>query len=301
MVADAPWAGAASSPTRGRIVDLVPLGLARLEPLYEMALVGGAGATWRTRGRTVSIEQFAAYLWEGGDCAFAAAERTSAELVGFVGLYGLDPHSGVASLSAFFDPRQPRATLLAGDALEVFCRYAFGVLGLRKLTIEIPARGGAGLVAAATRLPFLVSEGTLREHARIGPALHDVEIYAVWGDAYLAWAQALVAPPDDVGSGAVPGRLGDDLVGRIRALVAELTDLEVPDELAGGFRLVDDLGLDSLALIELLVVLEAELGQPLPLEALGGQPTVQDLVTLIEHVRLRAGGSSMTRLGGTGR
>ena len=53
--------------------------------------------------------------------------------------------------------------------------------------------------------------------------------------------------------------------------------------LSGGHRLVDDLGLDSLAVIEMVLALEAELGRPFPADAIADQMTVQDVVTLIEH------------------
>jgi len=264
------------SATRGRVVDLLPLGLVRIEALYEIALVGGAGITWRTRGRTVSLERFAAFLWEAGDCAFGVVERPSGRLVGFVGLYGTDTVSGVASLSAFFDPRQARAVLLAGDALETFCRYAFEVIGLRKLTLEIPASLATGLLGACGRLPFLTLEGTLRAHARMGRTVHDLEVYAVWADAFQTWLH------DDAPEVPDPPERPDAVV-RVRRVLTRLCPRDVPHELSGGHRLVEDLGLDSLAVIELVVALEAELGRPLPADAIGDHMTVQDVVTLIEH------------------
>ena len=233
------------APLGGRVVELIPLGLARIDALYEIALVGGAGDTWRTRGRTVSLETFAAFLWEAGDCAFAVADRQTNRLAGFVGLYGHDVASGVASLSAFFDQRNPRAALVAGDALERFCGHAFGVMGLRKLTVEIPRPLSGGLAAAARRLPFLQLEGTLTAHARMGRELHDIEIYAVWADEFLAWTE----PADRPRPTGVPARGALDL---IRGVVATVTNAELPD-LDGGCRLSGDLGLDSLAIIEILV------------------------------------------------
>ena len=107
LLTPAPAGRGPGSATRGRVADLLPLGLVRIEALYEIALVGGAGITWRTRGRTLSLERFAAFLWEAGDCAFGVVDRPSGRLVGFVGLYGMDTVSEVASLSAFFDRARP--------------------------------------------------------------------------------------------------------------------------------------------------------------------------------------------------
>ena len=276
LVTPAPSGRGPGSATRGRVADLLPLGLVRIEALYEIALVGGAGITWRTRGRTLSLERFAAFLWEAGDCAFGVVDRPSGRLVGFVGLYGMDTVSEVASLSAFFDPRQARAALLAGDALETFCRYAFEVIGLRKLTVEVPSSSAADLLGACARLPFLTLEGTLRAHARIGRTLHDLEVYAVWADGFRAWTNGEGA---HVGDQALPR----DAVDQVRRVLTRLCPRALPPELSGGHRLVDDLGLDSLAVIELVVALEAELGRPFPADTIADQITVQEVVTLIEH------------------
>jgi len=100
----------------------------------------------------------------------------------------------------------------------------------------------------------------------------------VWGERFLDWQQARSGAGGDVAL---------DTMDRVRELLEGLAADELPAELTGGHRLVDDLGLDSLALIELLVALEADLDEPFPGQALDQGLTVQDLVGLVEHLQHR--------------
>lgn len=260
----------------GRLVELVPLGMSSLDALYEIVVAGGAGALWRTRGRTVSREQLAGILWEAGDCAFSVTDRSTGSAVGFVGLFGHDLVSSVASVSAFFDQRLENRVTIAGDALEVFCRYVFGVLGVRKLTAEIPGPLAAGMRRASARLSFIDLEGTLRQHSRFGRSFADVDVYAIWADRFIEWEHRQRATT----------RAGNDSsMVVLRRALEDVLDSEVPDPLDGGYRLVDDLGVDSLALIEMIEHIESATGVLIPDQVLGDVATVQDLLTVLEHGR----------------
>jgi acyl carrier protein/RimJ/RimL family protein N-acetyltransferase len=266
---------------RGRVAELLPIGLVPVSSLYEIAMAGAA-ATWRTRGRTVPIEEFASYLSDGSGASFAVGDPNRTQVVGFIGIFGHDVASRTASLSTFVDQRLDRAPLLAADALELFCRYCFEVIGLRKLVVEMPTPIAAGLRAAAQRLECLTLEGVLRAHARFGQELCDVEIYAVWATEFLARVAPPVEPPAT--SFAEEGAFG-----LVAAAIARVTDGDVvPAGLSGGHRLIDDLHLDSLALAELFDELERRCGHELPLEALDASVCVQDLVTLVEYSELAA-------------
>lgn len=278
-----------ATPLRGRLIELVPLALAPLATLYEIVVVGGVGITWRTRGRTVPLDEFAAYLTSGSDCGFAVADLRRQQIVGFVGLYGTDPASGVASLSAFFDQRNDRAGLLAADALPLFCRYSFEALGLRKLTIEMPAPIAGGLRTAVERLDCLTHEGTLRAHARFGQTLCDVDVYALWAADFLARRGVAERLRGRFTSSARP-----DSFALVSESIAAVSPCGLTEPLAGGHDLIDDLLLDSLALAELIEILEERSGCDLPLDAIEGVVCVQDVVTLLEHALAQNGSSSGT-------
>lgn len=87
---------------------------------------------------------------------------------------------------------------------------------------------------------------------------------------------------------AVPAAAGDELEQRIRALVAAQLDVDqrrlTPQALLG-----EDLGVDSLAAIELGMLLEDEFEISLPDDVLNGVHTYGDTVAV---VRARAGASS---------
>lgn len=72
---------------------------------------------------------------------------------------------------------------------------------------------------------------------------------------------------------------------RIKQVVGHVTGIDV-SELADETNLVDDLGLDSLTLLEIGVAVDYEFKLHLPDEALEGLETLQDAVDLVQE-RLR--------------
>lgn len=83
-------------------VQLVPLPLVPTTVLYEIAQLSGAASTWRTRGRTMSVEAFGQLMADTGEAAFAISDTgRGGTIVGFVGLYNFDAPSMVASMSIF--------------------------------------------------------------------------------------------------------------------------------------------------------------------------------------------------------
>ena len=129
---------------------------------------------------------------------------------------------------------------------------------------------------ASRRLPFIDVEGCLKAHSRFGRRLDDVEVFAIWADAFVEWDRARSGRSTEAD---IP------LVEIVRASLRDVLDVEAPVPLDGGYRLVDDLGMDSLALIELVEHLEAATGRSLPDQVLGDLSTVQDLLTMFEAAR----------------
>ncbi|QXC60933.1 hypothetical protein KSP35_21885 [Aquihabitans sp. G128] len=264
---------AASGPLEGRHVRLVPAALASIDRLYEIALCSGAGTTWRTRGLLVGPEQFADLIT--GELGFALTERATGLAVGHVGLHGLDPLSGTGELTAFVDPRRPTAGIIAGEGIDVFLDYAFRHAGVRKVTVEMPAGPAGQLARLLNRRPGLTHEGVRRAHVRIGQEVVDLHIYALWAEPFLACA---LARPTSAGGG-VP------TFAELLALIGEVAPRAVDhDDITGGHALVDDLGLDSLALLELVDALDARVAPlgPLALSAFEQRLTVHDLLVACE-------------------
>lgn len=291
---------ATSSGPKGRIAELVPLGMVSTEPLYEIVMRSGAGDTWRTRGRVLTQEGFARYLWEGSECGFAVVAAGTPRPMGFVGLYGVDPPSQVGSMSAFFDPRDPRAAVLAADAIPQFCRYVFESIGLRKLSIEMPRPWSERLRRLAGSLECVTHEGTLVAQTRMGSSLRDLDLFAVWAEPFLErFGSGAVrrAPAVDLGVGVGVGLdLGptrdesaafDLVVESVRQVLgrSETAALSID----GGHQLVIELGLDSLALVELFDSVEERAGVVIDLTDAGSEVSVRDVVSAVESAWQHAG------------
>jgi hypothetical protein len=165
-------------------------------------------------------------------------------------------------------PRIANHELIAGDAIRIFCRYSFGVLGLRKLLIEMPAEISGGVHAAAALSEAVTHEGTLRQHTLIGGALRDVDLFAVWSERVRCQEPVRAV-----------GELSADAV--VASSLREFLD-DVPNPLSGGHLLVEDFGLDSLTLVMLLDSLEEACGCPLEVDVEGGPVCVRDLVVAVE-------------------
>jgi acyl carrier protein len=254
----------------------------------------GAGATWRTRGRVLTQEGFARYLWEGSECGFAVTASGDRTVVGFVGLYGVDPPSQVGSMSAFFDPRHPRAAVLAGDAIQHFCRYVFEVIGLRKLTVEMPRPWSDALRRVAASQDCVTHEGTLVAQTRMGSAVRDLDLFAVWAAPFIErfGSDAVHLAGTSAASSPV-GHAGESeafalVVASLRQVLG--SERPVPDSIDGGHQLVVELGLDSLALFELFDTVEERAGVVIDLTDSGATVSVRDVVTAVESAWQRAGG-----------
>ncbi|HIT19388.1 MAG TPA: acyl carrier protein [Candidatus Fimivivens faecavium] len=68
---------------------------------------------------------------------------------------------------------------------------------------------------------------------------------------------------------------------KVRAILAEQLDLE-EDQITPESQIVDDLGADSLDIVDLVMNLEDEFDTEIPDEAIEGMKTVGDVVKYIE-------------------
>lgn len=248
-----------TDPLRGTHVALVPLPLVELRHLYEIATATEVAAGWPTHGRTVSLARFAALVQ--GPATFALVPPATGHVAGLVALVDLDERAAAAELCLFVDPRLAAPGLLAAEAVDLCLHHAFAAIGLAKVTLAVPPAVAPELARLARRSSAVTHEGTRRRQQRLGPVLVDLELYAAW------------QPPDRPHDPRL--HLGD-----LHRLVAALAPTP-PDVVHPGHRLVEDLGYDSLALLELIDVLDARAGpdQPVLLDDLDHPLTVADLPT----------------------
>ncbi len=69
---------------------------------------------------------------------------------------------------------------------------------------------------------------------------------------------------------------------KVKNIIVEQLDVSI-DKVVLGASFVDDLGADSLDLVELVMALEGELGEEIPDEEAGKMQTVQDAINYIEN------------------
>lgn len=257
-------------PLADGLAHLVPTALVDPRALYELAYASGSAAWWRTRGQTVSLERFASLVTEAGDASFAVFDaRHGNELAGYVGLHAQDLTSRTACVSAFFDHRRAEAPVVAGAALRLFARYVFDAVGFRKLVLEVPGSRSDYLARAAAWSEVVHHEGTLRSHTAMGAHLEDLHLYAVFAHEYLARYGS--HPPAEPSSST-------SALAAVRAAISTVCG---DVDLSGGHRLVEDLALDSLALLEVIDALERS--HPGAFHSADDLATVQDLVGAIER------------------
>lgn len=73
----------------------------------------------------------------------------------------------------------------------------------------------------------------------------------------------------------------DDIVSRVKGIIAEQLDVDL-EQIADGSRFIDDLGADSLDLVELVMAFEEEFGVEIPDEDSEKILNVKDVVDYIK-------------------
>ena len=69
---------------------------------------------------------------------------------------------------------------------------------------------------------------------------------------------------------------------KLQAIIAEQLEIDV-DEITYASKIIDDLGADSLDIVELVMSVEDEFGIEVPDEVLENMSTVEDMVKYIEE------------------
>lgn len=119
-----------------------------------------------------TVRQYVESLWKSGrDCFFGVHENASGRFIGTQRIGHIDWRSGIADLGILLGDRSAWGKGYAKDAMAVACRYAFGMLSLRRLSGGTPASSTA-MTRCFLRLGFR-EEGRLRQQLLIGGDYED--------------------------------------------------------------------------------------------------------------------------------
>lgn len=237
--------------------------------LYRWATTPPTNATWRFSGSTPSPETFVSALWEGVLAQFAVVTRSSegdGEIIGLVQAFNFDSGNRVAYLSVVVDPTYQRSSTAMAEGVVLFVGYLFNHFDLRKVYAETSDNAVGGLSRILQGWPSVTMEGRLVDHYYLGGTYADLVVLAIHRSNFVQDQGRLLrlvrTPTSSTASG--PGLSFAEFVASLPSDL--LPGLPECDHLSGGTRLVEDLHLDSLGLLELAVWIEDRFGGPVDLE-----------------------------------
>jgi acyl carrier protein/RimJ/RimL family protein N-acetyltransferase len=248
-------------------------------PLHHYASAPSAALTWRFRGRSVSPEAFPSLLWQDCLCQFVIAPYNKPwECAGLISIFNHDAVSGTAYLSVLLSDEFAGASSFAGESVLLAVGYAQRAFGLRKLYIETTDSAVPGGDRIVQQFSSVREEGRLLGHVRMHSRWWDVKIIALYVDDFLEEAarlNAFAAP--DVGHRSASRPSFDE----VRDLVCQILGAPVAAA-SGGALLCEDLGADSLGLLECFVALDERWGLRATEEEVARARSLQELYSLIE-------------------
>jgi RimJ/RimL family protein N-acetyltransferase len=268
----------------GRTIGLRALTPADYGPLYDLCNSTEV-TTWRNLARNVPPDAFPGFLWEGVHSQRAVfLRREPSRCVGLVSLFNEDAANQVAYLSVVVDPTAPTATA-GGEAVALWLRHVFASTSLRKVYAETTDLS-LSRAQSALRVPGAREEGRLRSHLLRGGQAHDLVVIAFSRDTLLAEGRDVLAfvdrSADQAAAAPVPVGSFAEFTRALSAAFPDLVARATIASLPGGCRLTDDLGLDSIAILEIVSWAETLHRVALPDEALVDLATLQDLYGALE-------------------
>ncbi len=219
--------------------------------LYHLAVGTPDSFRWRFRDAQPSYEEFTSgALRSRIFCHFLVESRNPRRAVGYVACYQADfrnrhAYIGVQGVPAYRDSG------MLFDAMKVLLDFLFGCYEFDKIYAEC-AEFNVPLFASALETLF-IKEGHLRNHERFGGQTWDMFVLACYRETWFRESQNRRRGSGDL--------LKVDEFGR-RAAFEEFRDLIAKEfelnqsDLRESTRLCDDLGFDSLKMLELVLFIE---------------------------------------------
>lgn len=271
----------------GRTIALRQVAMSDYHALYHLAMSTSV-TTWRNLTHTVPPEVFPSYLWDGVHSQHVICRKDDPNVcLGLVSIFNEDTTNQLAYFSLLVDPDAPAGA--GGEAAALWLRFVFQTSGLRKVYAETTSLSFP-LLVHGSHLPGVREEGRLVDHVLRGGRALDLVVLAVHRDQFLADLDRVHAFLDradhrderveDLRHRRVPdwSLFLDDLRAEYPFLHGPLTAL---GEVTGGARLVEDLGIDSLQLIEIAAWAEDRYRVTIPDKLLSDVRTLQDAYTAI--------------------
>lgn len=270
----------APPPLAGRQFLLRPLQPDDLAELYRWAVEPPTSSTWRFRGKMPSPESFPNLIWSGVLTQFAIAPRSAPRsAVGIVQAFNHDAENRLLYVSLCVSPALQSASRAAGEGIALFLRHLFATFDLRKVYLELHEAALPRTDLSLQRYP-VVLEGRLRDHLFHCGGFVDLLVLAVHAQAFhdfLPQLDSLLSPTPERSGPRVDDVGFEEFVA---AIPSDLLDLPAGRQVSGGFDLVEDGGLDSLSLLELIAWIEDGYG-PVSRDRLEIR-TLQDLFAAAE-------------------
>ena len=232
--------------------------------LYSLATNPEHGFRWRFRNTIPSFEEFVGNLRAPGMLVqLLIVSATTNEPLGIVICYQADFRNRHAYIAVQGRPDITGRGVVA-EAAQVFIRYLFGCYDFEKLHAESYEFSLTSFGSVLNEL--FVEEGRLKNHERYLGRQWDLSIIAVYRNA---WERFQVA---QIEREAAPTRMSFE---EFAMCLSEECDLPL-SEISETALLHEDLGCDSFAMLEILVLLESS-SAPIPIAALLKIRTVGDL------------------------
>ncbi len=273
-------------------VRLRPVELADYPFIKQLELAPDRLVAYRHRGTTPAPEAFAQRLWQGVLAQFVVEATGDRAPLGLVAAYSADFRHGNAQIAVVADGNDDADAALVMEATEVFVDFLFATFNFNKLyayVLEVNYPKFSRLVG-----PVVALEGVLRGHEFFEGQWVDTHVLAIhratWADRPQRWS-----------TDGLAAWLGNDPVDpdAFVAEVADVLDLSLPANVdALSLKLVDDLHLDSLGLLQLIDLVEGDSGGDLPPEALASITTLGDAYHFHTVLRERLPTTAHERSGG---
>jgi len=171
------------SPATGKYTRLRAVRPSDTQWLYELTTGSSVAHRWRLRGSSISPSGFDQFLWHDVQIQMIGEALSSGERAGLFQMFGHDPMSGFAHLSAIVPPHLMRRGW-PFEALLLFVDLVFRSWDVRKLYLESPEFVAVDYAAGAGEL--LHEEGRLKAHYYWDDQFWDQRIFAIYRDTWRA-------------------------------------------------------------------------------------------------------------------
>jgi RimJ/RimL family protein N-acetyltransferase/acyl carrier protein len=285
--------------TRVTLLEIEPSWYA---PLHAGLIHPEVARTWRWRGQSVPVGDFERLLFQGVSRLTVVVDNDD-HLVGVTSLGNVEGGDGHAELSvAEMPPFLGSGLILQGAML--FVDECLATMGLRKIYLNLTEDSANRLSSALQHAATI--EGVLRDHFLINGRRQDMVVAAVTRSGFVEALErsATVRAMSPTGwrclDGVASGPGGSlpesdsstirELEQRTAAALGLDPDLGELGDPGDELDLRSDLNLDSMAMLELLCLLDEFAGREVPLGVLDAASSVGDLRRLVRQLAGQASG-----------